>query len=154
MKYFPVFRRTIDVGRSDISTEEIANMMSKIDLIDVVRIDSGCVKCRRPSFGKNNIVPDVDIYPEKKENVTQLHCEFHLRKETQILLYIYTVLAAAVQIGVLIKFWGELTLPCFVPIGIIALAQLMTYVQLHDDTGVITHRIKSKTFIGTHDENI
>ena len=132
------------MGRSDISTEEIANMMSKIDLINVMRIDSDCVKCRRPSFGKNNIVPDVDIYPEKKENVTQLHCEFHLRKETQILLYIYTVLAAAVQIGVLIKFWGELTLPCFAPIGIITIAQLMTYVLLHYQTGMITDDIKRK----------
>ena len=154
MKYFPAFKRKIDIERNDITTEEIADMMSKIELIDVMHIDSNCVKCRRTSFGRNNIVPDVDIYPEKKENVTQLHCEFHLRKETQILLYIYTVLAAAVQIGVLIKFWGELTLPCFIPIGIIALAQLMTYVQLHDDTGVITDRIKSKTYIGTHNENI
>lgn len=144
MKYFPVFRRTIDVGRSDISTEEIANMMTKIDLIDVVRIDSDCVKCRRPSFGKNNIVPDVDIYPEKKENVTQLHCEFHLRKETQILLYIYTVLAAAVQIGVLVTQWGKLNLPCFAPIGIITIAQLMTYVLLHYQTGMITDDIKRK----------
>ena len=144
MKYFPVFRRTIEVGRSDISTEEIADIMSKIELIDVMHIDSDCVKCRRTSFGRNNIVPDVDIYPEKKENVTQLHCEFHLRKETQILLYIYTVLAAAVQIGVLIKCWGELTLPCFAPIGIITIAQLMTYVLLRDETGMITDSIKRK----------
>ena len=144
MKYFPVFRRTIEVGRSDISTEEIANMMSEIDLINVMRIDSDCVKCRRPSFGKNNIVPDVDIYPEKKENVTQLHCEFHLRKETQILLYIYTVLAVAMQISVLVTQWGKLNLPCFAPIGIITIAQLMTYVLLHYQTGMITDDIKRK----------
>ncbi len=132
------------MGRSDISTEEIANMMSKIDLINVMRIDSDCVKCRRPSFGKNNIVPDVDIYPEKKENVTQLHCEFHLRKETQILLYIYTVLAVAMQISVLVTQWGKLNLPCFAPIGIITIAQLMTYVLLHYQTGMITDDIKRK----------
>ena len=132
------------MGRSDISTEEIANMMSKIDLINVMRIDNDCVKCRRTSFGRNNIVPDVDIYPEKKKNVTQLHCEFHLRKETQILLYIYTVLAAAVQISVLVTQWGKLNLPCFAPIGIITIAQLMTYVLLHYQTGMITDDIKRK----------
>lgn len=144
MKYFPVFRRTIDVGRSDISTEKIANMMSKIDLIDVVRIDSDCVKCRRPSFGKNNIVPDVDIFPAKKENTTQLNCVFHLRKEVQILFYIYSILAVAMQIGVLVTQWGKLNLPCFAPIGIITIAQLMTYVLLHDQTGMITDDIKRK----------
>ena len=144
MKYFPVFRRTIDVGRSDISTEEIANMMSKIDLIDVVRIDSDCVKCRRPSFGKNNIVPDVDIFPAKKENTTQLNCVFHLRKEVQILFYIYSILAVAMQIGALVTQWGKLNLLCFAPIGIITIAQLMTYVLLHDETGMITDSIKRK----------
>ena len=144
MKYFPVFKRIIDVERNEITTEEIANMMNQIDLIDVMHIDSDCVKCRRPSFGKNNIVPDVDVFPVKKENMTQLHCVFHLRKEVQILFYIYSILAVAVQIGVLIACWGKLTLPCFAPIGIIVIAQFMTYLLLHDETGIITDSIKSK----------
>ena len=144
MKYFPVFRRTIEVGRSDISTEEISDIMSKIELIDVMHIDSDCVKCRRPSFGKNNIVPDVDIFPAKKENTTQLNCVFHLRKEVQILFYIYSILAVAMQIGALVTQWGKLNLLCFAPIGIITIAQLMTYVLLHDETGMITDSIKRK----------
>ena len=132
------------MGRSDISTEEIADIMSKIELIDVMHIDSDCVKCRRPSFGKNNIVPDVDIFPAKKENTTQLNCVFHLRKEVQILFYIYSILAVAMQIGALVTQWGKLNLLCFAPIGIITIAQLMTYVLLHDETGMITDSIKRK----------
>ena len=150
MKYFPVFKRKIVIERNDVTTDEIANMMSKIEDIRVMRIDSDCVKCRKPSFGKNNIVPDVDVFLVKKENTTQLHCVFHLRKEVQILFYIYSILAVAVQIGVLIAFRGELTLPCFAPIGIIAIAQLMTYVLLHDETGIITNNIKSKKQLLEH----
>ncbi len=152
MKYFPAFKRKIDVERNNITTEEIANMMSQIDLINVMHIDGDCVKCRRPSFGKNNIVPDVDITPVKKGEISELHCVFHLRKEVQILFYVYSILAVAVQIGVLIAFWGELTLPCFVPIGIITIAQLMTYVLLHDETGIITNSIKSKKHLLEHRE--
>ncbi len=133
MKYFPVFKRKIVIERSDVTAEEIANMMSKIEDIRVMRIDGDCVQCRKdnPSMiYHNSFLPDIKITLVKSGETSELRCQFYLKKSVQIIAYIINFYALAMQIGVLFATQGEIIFPCFIPAIIIAFSLLLSFFGL------------------------
>ena len=144
MKYFPEFKREIDIERKDITTGEIANVMSQIHRIQVMAMGDDYINCRKPSVGKNNIVPDIDIFLVKKENATQLRCVFHLRNEVQILYYIASALLLAMQIGKLITSQGEVVHSDFRYLAILLITQLLTFLLMHIQACNITQQLEAK----------
>ena len=132
MKYFPVFKRKIVIERNDVTTDEIANMMSKIEDIRVMRIDGDCVHCRKMNQPGivNSFLPDMEISLVKIGETSVCHCLFHFKKSVQVLVYIINIFALAMQIGVLFAAQGEIIFPCFIPVIIIAYSLLLSFLGL------------------------
>lgn len=133
MKYFPVFNRKIVVERNDITTDEIANMMTKITDMRVMRINGDSVQCRKdnPSMiYHNSFLPDIKITLVKSGESSELRCRFYLKKSVQVLVYIINIFALAMQIGVLFAAQGEIIFPCFIPVIIIAYSLLLSFLGL------------------------
>ena len=145
MKYFPVFKRKIDIERNDVTVEEIADMLSKNGDYRITGIYGDCVKCskiNKPEMGYYSFNPDFNITLVKNGEKTELHCLYHLKNFVQVFLYIYNLFAVAMQIAVLFLAQGEIIFPCFIPIILIAYSLLLPALALRYQANRITEDIK------------
>ena len=145
MKYFPVFRRTIEVGRSDISTEEIADMLSKNGDIRVTGIDGDCVQCskiNKPEMGMYSFNPDFSITLVKNGETTGLHCLFYLKRVVQILSYVTYFVFLLIQAVALILAVEGTIFPCFIPPIFILFFLLTISLSLRYEARRITEKLE------------
>ena len=152
MKYFPVFRRTIQV-KKDVTSAEMANALSKIQNIRVTHTGQNLVQCykQNPSIIFHNaFLPGIDMTLVNKEEITEINCAFHLRKSVQIIHYVYNLLALIFQIAALVCNWGAITLPCFIPVLLIVFSNLLVFLALYYQVRKITDEINWQTIVLEH----
>ena len=143
MKYFPVFRRTIQV-KKDVTSAEMANALSKIQNIRVTHTGQNLVQCykQNPSIiYHNSFLPGIDMTLVDKEEITEINCAFHLRNTVQIFHYAYNLLGLVLLIAVLVSNWGAITLPCFIPVLLIVFSNLLVFLALYYQVRKITDEI-------------